>query len=141
MNKIILILMGMFLIGLVSATVYSTPGFINESNEISSEVSLTTNLDENLEDGLKNRFKPIVIVFIVVITLAAIYVQIRFLLKRRRTKKRKVLVPILVKDALKNMEKAKDISKTLEEFDGLVKELGLEEVIGKKEEKPKEEGK
>jgi len=137
MNKIVLILMGIFLIGLIGATVYQTPGFVNESNDISSEVSISTDiqLDSTNKDSVAW------IVFIVVIALIAIYAQIKFILKRRRIKKKKGLVPGLVKDALKNMEKAKDISKTPEEFNELVSELGLEEVIDKIEEKPKEEGK
>ena len=136
--------MGMFLIGLIGATVYSTPGFVGESNDTSSEVLVSEESEEiliDIQEDSKNKFKPIVIIFIVVITIIAIYVQIKFLLKRRRIKKRKGLVPSIVKDALENMDKAKDISKTPEEFNELVSELGLEEVIDKIEEKPKEKGK
>ena len=115
------------MISLANAAVYQTPGFVNKSNDISSEVPIST--DIQLDSTDENY--PFWIFFIVIITIAAIYVQIKFLLKKRRIKKKKGLVPDFVEGALKNMEKAKDISKTPEEFDKLISELGLEEVKDK----------
>lgn len=147
MNKLTLILIGIFLISIVGAEIYSTPGFESISSEVSSDVFISTNLNESFEEDSTDNTFPYWLAFIIIVTAFAIYVQTKYLLKRKRERKIKAkgLVPNFVKGALdemKNMEKPiEDLNvpevevvnkETKEEkFDNLINELGLEEVKDK----------
>ena len=148
MNKLILLLMGIFLIGLVSATIYSTPGAVPEPNGFSSEVPISEDMEEDSTDikiDLTNKKDIVWITFVVVIIIVGIFLIIRReIIIRKRKKKSSGLVPKFVDDALKNMKEIEKVQQeenrkvkvsneeySDKELNDLIDESGLEELKDK----------
>ena len=152
----------------ISATIYQTPGYVNESENVTPEVPVPTDVQEDST----NEISTFWIFMIVIIFIILVYLVI----KKRVFKKRKKIEnhsqrkkdedssrgnhleprnraeeDNLARDMSVSMDNHADTlnseekevneetDKIEEEFDELMKDIGLDEVIDKIEENPKEE--
>jgi len=121
-------MISVFLIGLVSAAVYQTPGFVPECDcdcpELTCEIS-----SADVQIDSTNRKSLIAWTFAVIIIVIGLFLIIRreILMKKKKAKKEEE-IPV--------MDEAQE-----EKLDELIEELGLDEVIDKTKEINKNEPK
>ena len=130
----LLMLTFIFSIGLISATVYQTPGYVSEPESVSPEVTVPTDVQEDSNKGIGTFW-----IFIIVITfmvLVFLVIKKRVFKKRKKIESNLNLSEIYEKEE-KSFEEPKNETDKLqeegdkkieEESDEMMKEIGLDEV-------------